>query len=601
MTNKVTSIDQIDKNDDDVRELSQEPIVPQQPLQQIALCMSGGGFRAASFSLGVLSYFKRIKYHDSPLLDFIRFTTSTSGGSITNAAFSISAYRKEKFEDMYSHLRLQMTGELLISTAIKILENKKQWTEQGILREKNKPDTTIYKERNIINAFAKSYDQLLYTNATLGTIANTYKGKPSDRPPLEEVAFNTTEFNNGLAFYFQANGEKNWVSFQGNGYLSFNNIPLASKLKISDIVAASSCFPGGFEPMRYPTDFVYEDNTDVTAMLDGINWGNNDPLNLPENEKKPFALMDGGIVDNMGLNCVLKKDRSRVNFGKAPFDLIMSCDVTSYFVDPLKQTPKRSKSWFSRITIQQVCSIFKFANLIFLFSLFSILRPWYPVTGWLLLVTSSIMSIVYWVGFFKLRKMKSNENGIAAMALKYLDYFFKLRFSDFIPLLTVRLTSVSDLVGNLFLKQIRRLQYSELFTTPAMKDRAIACLVYEFSTVFQPKRLENLAKRDAAWWPSMSNILMPSEPLQKLVDSAWTMGTTLWFTEGDQEKKDQLIANGQLTACYSLIKHICRLEVLDVKHKNNPDLQDLKKRLLVDWEHFKSDPKFMLNDIHIKS
>ena len=92
MTNKVTSIDQIDKNDDDVRELSQEPIVPQQPLQQIALCMSGGGFRAASFSLGVLSYFKRIKYHDSPLLDFIRFTTSTSGGSITNAAFSISAY-----------------------------------------------------------------------------------------------------------------------------------------------------------------------------------------------------------------------------------------------------------------------------------------------------------------------------------------------------------------------------------------------------------------------------------------------------------------------------------------------------------------------------
>lgn len=221
MTNKLTSVDQIDKDDDDVRELSQEPIVPQQPLQHIALCMSGGGFRAASFSLGALSYFKRIKYHDSPLLDSIRFTTSTSGGSITNAAFTIGAYRKEKFEDMYSRLRLQMTGELLISTAIKILKTKKEWTEQGIIRKKDKPDTTVHKERNIINAFAKCYDQLLYTNATLGTIANTYKDKPADRPPLEEVAFNTTELNNGLAFYFQANGEKNWVSFQGNGYLSF--------------------------------------------------------------------------------------------------------------------------------------------------------------------------------------------------------------------------------------------------------------------------------------------------------------------------------------------------------------------------------------------
>lgn len=599
MTTAQEMYDQSDQDDEDVKELSQEQIVPRQPLQHIALCMSGGGFRAASFSLGVLSYFKRVKYLDRSLIDSIRFTTSTSGGSITNAAFSIGVYRKENFEDMYNFLRLQMTGELLVSKAIKILKNKKEWTERGTLHEEGKPDVTVHKERNIINAFAKCYDQLLYKKATLGTIANAYKESSADHPSLEEVAFNTTELNNGLAFYFQANGEKNWISYQGNGYLNFRNTALASKLKISDIVASSSCFPGGFEPMRYPTDFVHEDNADVSAMLDGMHWGNNDPLNTPKIERKPFALMDGGIVDNMGLNCVLKKDKSRTKTGKPPFDLILSCDVTSFFVDPLAQTPARSNSCFSKITIQQVCNFFMFANPVLLFALFSIFLPWQPVAGLLLLIPSLIMSLIYWIGFFYLRKMKSNEEGIAAMALKYLDYFFQLPFSDLVPLLTVRKTSVSDLVGNLFLKQIRRLQYNELFATPAMVNRAIACLVYEFSTLFEKKRLENLAKRDAAWWPSMSKILMPSAALQRMVDSARTMSTTLWFTEADNDKKDELIATGQVTACYSLIKHICRLEVLDNKHKTNAELQGLKKRLLADWDRFQANPKFMLDDIHV--
>ena len=71
MTTTQEPVDLIDQDDEDVRELSQEPVVPQHPLQHIALCMSGGGFRAAGFSLGVLSYFKRIKYHDKPLLDSV--------------------------------------------------------------------------------------------------------------------------------------------------------------------------------------------------------------------------------------------------------------------------------------------------------------------------------------------------------------------------------------------------------------------------------------------------------------------------------------------------------------------------------------------------
>jgi predicted acylesterase/phospholipase RssA len=43
-------------------ETLQQSIPPNNPLDNIALALSGGGFRAASFSLGVLSYLNRIEY-----------------------------------------------------------------------------------------------------------------------------------------------------------------------------------------------------------------------------------------------------------------------------------------------------------------------------------------------------------------------------------------------------------------------------------------------------------------------------------------------------------------------------------------------------------
>ena len=97
----------------------------------------------------------------------------------------------------------------------------------------------------------------------------------------------------------------------------------------------------------------------------------------------------------------------------------------------------------------------------------------------------------------------------------------------------------------------------------------------------------------------MKNELMPSREMQAMVDSARRMGTTLWFTDGDKHKKDELIATGQLTACYSLLKHICRIEALNDKHKTDPQLQELKAKLLDDWKRFKEQPQFMIDKLDI--
>jgi len=54
----------------------------------------------------------------------------------------------------------------------------------------------------------------------------------------------------------------------GNQYIYFNKIDKTAletlkQIKLGDIMASSSCFPAGFEPIIYPRDFSYAARDDV--------------------------------------------------------------------------------------------------------------------------------------------------------------------------------------------------------------------------------------------------------------------------------------------------------------------------------------------------
>jgi hypothetical protein len=273
-------------------------ILPQKPFENIALTFSGGGFRAASFCLGILCYLNRgyLKDKDDKLINHVKFITSTSGGSITNALYSLSAYGDSgvDFRSFYNQLRTVMNGEDLLSKVFDILKDDKKWTEQGSL-VKNGETLLIKKPRNLINAFAKTYDELLFKGKTLDHIYSS-----TLKPYLEEICFNSTEFNNGLNFYFQVDGKTSKIQPRGNGYLKFKDADIIRHLKISDIVAASSCFPGGFEPIIYPNDFVHSGLTDVNKMFNAITYRHNNPLDLMLVKDQPNTLFryfgyDAGI------------------------------------------------------------------------------------------------------------------------------------------------------------------------------------------------------------------------------------------------------------------------------------------------------------------
>jgi hypothetical protein len=58
--------------------------------------------------------------------------------------------------------------------------------------------------------------------------------------------------------------------------------------------------------------------------------------------------------------------------------------------------------------------------------------------------------------------------------------------------------------------------------------------------------------------------------------------------------RDAVIACGQFTMCYNLLKRIYRLELMDDRWKTDMQVQALKERLLADWALFNENPDFMV-------
>lgn len=66
-----------------------EPDREETPFGHIALAFSGGGFRASSFGLGVLSYLPQLQQENqTSLLENVTFISAASGGTIANAMYA---------------------------------------------------------------------------------------------------------------------------------------------------------------------------------------------------------------------------------------------------------------------------------------------------------------------------------------------------------------------------------------------------------------------------------------------------------------------------------------------------------------------------------
>jgi hypothetical protein len=572
------------------------------PFQNIGLAFSGGGFRAASFCLGTLSYLNEVSWEEGTLLRQVKYISSASGGTITNATYALSVAYGKSFGEFYRHLFGQLEGLALLTSVFNILNDDSVWEQEAYK----------HKRRNLINAFSIAYDQLLFSwpgetpSARFEALMQAKAGGH-----LEEVCFNTTEFYRGVLFRqavkLKPDTESPEEFLYGNYILNLRN-GIERRIRLADALAASSCFPAGFEPIVFPSDFINDDlsrdellsnmriqpqemkweelndlcaDEDLQAMLKALGK----PIKIPDLRagvlgledadklRKNFetGLMDGGVDDNQGIDSLMRanKRREEGTTGFAPFDLMMTNDVGSHYMDPYTPAERKEHSGYMALslhTVRIISLLLACAGIVLIVAALRFLADRWGIGlavlgAALALVFGAVFGGLQYLRHFIKGKLRSGgglnleSNFSPEIAAKFFDFFGGTPIGVLKDMLSERITSILTLNNDVFLKRIRQILYERILDEGRGCFRMKTNHVYDLAYSNDVNRLQNDAGDPE---------LEPTPAMQIVAQCAFEMGTTLWFSTLNKEAKDfnqaALIATGQFTTCYNLLLYIYRMK-----------------------------------------
>jgi NTE family protein len=231
------------------------------PEPGIALCLSGGGYRAMVFHLGAL-----LRLNEAGLLSKLKRVSSVSGGSITAGLLGL------RWKDLgwdESGCATQLGSKVI--DPIRELASKSLDAEAIIIG--------ILTPGTISNRISAAYDEYVFKGATLQELPSDAEGP--------RFVINATNVQSGALWRFS----KPYMA----DYL-VGRVP-NPKLRIAVAVAASSAFPPVLSPATLKLkhgDFIVDPQC---------------PLQRP-----PFTtdvvLSDGGVYDNLGLETAWKRCRT---------------------------------------------------------------------------------------------------------------------------------------------------------------------------------------------------------------------------------------------------------------------------------------------------
>ena len=526
---------------------------------KIAISLSGGGYRAASYHLGTLSYLNHLHLHDgSPLLDHISAVSTISGGTLTGLWLILGKSRGWTNTETLKRLYHILLDKDIIGHAA-----------ESFFDSNNKNDS-------LIREMVRIYNEDIFDGATLGDLMDQI-----DKISIDDFSANATEFTRAIQFRFQigkrVKTDKNGISRGtiGNSKYSLSD-HIARQVFLAEVFAASSCFPGGFEPLFFPQDFQLSNNAENTSLLD---------------LKESVALMDGGVVDNQGIEPInlIRKRKD--------LDLFIISDAgcgkdINYSYQP--------SNILSHLTIHKtnVC-----LNFFILFLAQFLL--WVPQGFWFGLFSGlTMMTLIARVLTALLSRNLLKKYSKSISFTFNWKWLLKIPVSKYINIVMSRATSMLSLTQDVFMKHIRSLNYDTIYNDEKWENRRIMNALYELGN--DQNWLKNLkptnedTNQDVIIKQREMELMTPSDKIIKNTDISTAMATTLWWSDDDRKKgkPEALVAAGQYNMCWNLLEYIYRLPK-DRKNlnENHTQLVELQQILEEDWKRFKDNPQWMLGEL----
>ncbi len=238
----------------DARQVNIGDEVNQRP--SLGLCLSGGGFRAALYSLGVLRYLA-----EADALGRAEVVCGVSGGSVVAAAVvaGVAADSAALGHDGFLHSVFdpfvgRVTSTNLRNRALAV------WTRERLLA-RGRP-------RNLV--LADVLAEALYPHA-----------RPlADLPSRPQLVVTATDLAAGRAFRFSQ-------AFIGS--FDWGYAPTPPDLRLATAIAASAAAPPAFPPLQLETEV----------------------LGLPRKPPPILSITDGGVYDNLGVEWFQGWSRAR--------------------------------------------------------------------------------------------------------------------------------------------------------------------------------------------------------------------------------------------------------------------------------------------------
>jgi predicted acylesterase/phospholipase RssA len=532
---------------------------PEKSFETIALCLSGGGYRAAAFHFGAIDMLRELN-----LLDKVKMISTVSGGTIVGAFFALNRIEQTSYDDYYKNFYKFLRNVNAVDDALLNL-----YEESGS------------RSLSIIRAAAEVYNTHLFHDKLFAkAVEGTANGKFFD-----EIIFNTTEFRIGQSFRFRASSKTDYKLGSGDYRISKE---VAAKARIADIVAASSCFPSVFEPIRFPYDFKWQESlskirgelksgfVDKNGNFKKDKDGN--PINVP--------LMDGGIFDNQGIDSMLVADRTEIDdqvIYKA--DLFVVSDSTPSDKVIFELPTKKRKGWFSLQMLWYllialfISSIISSVGLLkFISDFFSSGRNWWNEFGYFffVLLLPLVLMILVAVGLFFVIKYKTEYNTLEMQGEKFQlwESIKNLTINDAIGLGLSRIGSLIVLSANVFLRRIRLMLSTSLRSNPDVNKRVAFNYIYDLE--------EN---RPALW--KIDKDLIPTDEMLEISKSASAYPTNLWFA--NEKALRNVLVCGQISICYSILKHLIE-ERKTIPNDENSPYYELYQQVKVKWLELKENP-----------
>ncbi|HEX8692263.1 MAG TPA: patatin-like phospholipase family protein [Longimicrobium sp.] len=509
------------------------------PLGDLALSFSGGGYRAAAFHLGALRLLDRVG-----LLPGVVALSTVSGGSIVGAAWVMSVVRGEAFAAFERRFADFLRRTDVMRDALEHLTSH---------REHGHPDYP-----SLIRSAARVYARPeLFGDTRLAEVAMA--GGSEDFPRFREVIFNSTEFRTGVDFRFRRSA--NPRAHAGNG-----NLPLpravAERVRVADAVAASSCFPGGFEPLLFPDHFA---------------WPADFPLDRVQGELGAgfaggVALMDGGVYDNQGVDSLV------LAFERGGAATLLVSDVAARKAD-LYDFPPRERRGFLKLRGAAVLAWIVFLAAVVSAGMLALTwadewREGERGVGQVFLYgVPFLFAAAVAGGLFYLRLLLRDVQRRLRESMQIANVWRDLRkltVRELIGMVDLRVTSLLALTSSIFMKRIRGLVDTAVYRDPKYEGRRMMNLIY----ALEEDRPKLFARHP---W------LRPSQALRELAARAEQYPTTLWFNR--PEDLDMLVRAGEATTCFTLLRFVLGERGPELEDPGSP-VAELLARLRREWDAF---------------